>query len=627
MASAAPIQTRPYRSHKVPACTRCRSRKIRCHIDIPGEPCLSCRERRLKCQYVDSSTTSSPSDENGDHRPPKRRRLSNPEDGPSRPRSAPILHKTANNSSASIMLAPHHAEDVDIFNRHILQHRKAGAETSEPSKYQTLFHDIKDPVVYLTVPRFRKGLPPNSGCGRDQLEIVEQIIGPFKREVVELFINNIHFNFPVLDHETYTTLRNGDFEKLPNSLMCVIYEIGSPMWAKSDTLKMHFRPDIHYISNKGISAILEDFLSPGIPTVQAAILDQIARPSVSIVGNITLCGKTISLAQTFGLHRNPSKWNITDNEKAVRIRLWWCCLITDHWSSVAYGAPPHISKGYHDVPRPTVNSLITAKATPQQRQAVTCFLHLCTLTELLGDIHPLVYQIEPDRAQLAREIERLKRELNDLEAQLPGWLSLPSRPGSSNLWLCFLSIRLILARLTFRSAVLDRDPNLGRDRAEQLRIASSSVLDFILSLGEPQFQDFWLPYATQLLVHAVTVSLRCTVETQDHGIRNTSVLRLEQVMTHIQYARDNFDWDIANYCLERCSDPVSKIVALNARELQPTELEPSAVIPNRSGMDVQPLQSIDDTTFLLSDILDPNAFDFSWDALWDTPSGMTNFSI
>jgi hypothetical protein len=84
------------------------------------------------------------------------------------------------------MLAPHLAEDVDIFNRHISQHRNPGNEESEPSKYQTLRHDVNDPIVYLSVPRFRTGLPPGSGCGREQLEIVEQIMGPFKREVVEL---------------------------------------------------------------------------------------------------------------------------------------------------------------------------------------------------------------------------------------------------------------------------------------------------------------------------------------------------------------------------------------------------------------------------------------------------------
>jgi hypothetical protein len=531
------------------------------------------------------------------------------------------------------MLAPHLAEDVDIFNRHISQHRNPEGEDGEPSKYQTLRHDVNDPVVYTSVPRFRTGLPPGSGCGKDQREIVDQIMGPFKREVVELYFNHVHYHFPILDDETCDLLRSGQFSKVPNNLMCVIYALGSPMWSRSDTLKMHPRPDSYYVWNKAISATLEDFLSPGMPTIQAAVLDQIGRPSVSIVGNITLNGRTISLAQTFGLHRDPSRWSITDNEKSIRMRIWWCCLITDRWSSIAYGAPPHISKGYYDVPRPTITSLISPRSTPSQKHATTCFVHLCELTELLGDILPLVYQLNPDRDLLAREVERSKLHLNDLEASLPDWLPLPSRAGSSMLWLCFLSIRLILARVTFRSAILDGDSALGRARMDQLRIASSAVLDFILSLGEPQFQDFWLPYATQILVHAVTVSLRCTVETQDPEIRNTCVQRLQRVIEHMQFARDNFAWDIAIYALERCAEPVGRIAALNKREPPPPQHDGAlGGVENGNGvvagaMEAPALPGFEDTSFLLADILDPNAFDFSWDALWDTPSGMTNFSI
>ena len=521
------------------------------------------------------------------------------------------------------MLAPHLAEDVDIFNRHLLQHRRADAEESEPSKYQTLLHDVKDPVIYTTVPRFRTGLPPGSGCGREQLEVLEQLMGPFKREVIELYFNNIHYHFPILDDETCETLRSGKLAPVPNNLMCVIYAMSTPLWTRSETLRMHPRPDVHYVWNKGISATLEDFLSPGMATIQGAILDQVGRPSVSIVGNITLCGRTISLAQTFGLHRDPSKWNITENEKSVRIRLWWCCLITDHWGSIAYGAPPYISKGYHDVPRPTVSSLISTKATAQQRYATTCFVHLCVLTELVGDILPLVYQIAPDRGHLSREVDRFKRELTDLERQLPDWLHLPNRAGSCMLWLCFLSVKLILARITFRAAILDGVSTLSRERMDQLRTASSAVLDFILMLGEAQFQSFWLPYATQIIVHAITVSLRCTVETQDPGIRTACVSRLERTITHLQHARDQYDWDIAIYCLERCADPVSRLVSM-AREPPQPEMEANPIY--NGGNDGQTVAFFDDPNLVLSEFMDPNAFDLPWEALWDTPSGM-NFSI
>jgi len=313
--AGAPIQSRPYRSHRVPACIRCRSRKIRCYIDIPGEPCLSCRERRLKCQYVHRSTDASPEEtSSGARSPSKRRRLSKPGDGledddrPDRPHSAPILHKPSSHPSASIILAPHIAEDVDILQRHMSQHHSVGAHG--PDQYQLLSHDADNPVVYLTVPRFRTGLAPELGAGKQELDIIRQLMGPFKREIIDLFFTYVHSAFPVLDNETCSLLRKGEFEKISKNIQCVVYAIGTPHWHLSDTLKMHPKPDCHYVWNKAITALLEDFLSPSLATVCSAVLDQIGRPSVSIVGNITLCGRTVSLAQTFGLHRDPTKWNV-----------------------------------------------------------------------------------------------------------------------------------------------------------------------------------------------------------------------------------------------------------------------------------------------------------------------------
>ncbi|KAF2703162.1 C6 transcription factor-like protein [Pleomassaria siparia CBS 279.74] len=620
-----PIQNRPYRSHRVPACTRCRSRKIRCHIDIPGEPCLSCRERRLKCQYIDATT---PTDENGEPKLPKRRRPTSNGDGHSEasslPRSTPVLHKPSTNPSASIMLAPHVAEDVDIIGRHIKQHKPAGGEIDDP--YQTLSHDARNPIVYLTVPRYRTGLRPEIGAGKEQLEILEQILGPFKQAVIDLFFNHAHHHFPVLDDETCSTLRNGPTDNMPKNVVCVVYAIGSPHWTRSDTLKMHAKPDAHYVWNKAISAVLEDFLSPSMATIAAAVLDQVGRPSVSIVGNMTLCGRTVSLAQTFGLHRDPSKWDITHDEKMVRIRLWWGVLITDHWASIAYGAPPHIAKGFYDVPKPTLESLLSAKATMAQKYASTCFLHLCALTELLGDILPLVYHIGPNPEELSAAVQRLKTVLNDLESQLPEWLPLPDRTGSSNLWFCFLSMRLLLSRVALRAAVLVGDAALESVRLAELSASSSAVLELILYLGESQFRDFWFPYATHLLVHAVTVSLRCTVEAKDKDERNTSISRLQRFISHIQYAYDHYDWDIALYCLERCAGSVARIAALAAQDSQP---QPDAELsdPSVSGDISNTSAAFEDSSFLISDILDPNTFDLSWEALWDTPSAMTNFAL
>lgn len=142
------------------------------------------------------------------------------------------------------------AEDVDILQRHMSQHRSSEAQGADPGQYRTLNQDTADPIVYLTVPRFRSGLAPELGAGKEQLEIIQQLMGPFKREVIELFFSCVHHAFPVLDDETCFLLRRGQHEKISKNLLCVVLAIGTPNWFLSDTLKMHPKPDLHYVWNK-----------------------------------------------------------------------------------------------------------------------------------------------------------------------------------------------------------------------------------------------------------------------------------------------------------------------------------------------------------------------------------------
>ena len=55
-AEPAPTHTRrPYRSHAWPACDRCKKRKIRCDLDVAGQPCRYCRTCRETCHYTQKS--------------------------------------------------------------------------------------------------------------------------------------------------------------------------------------------------------------------------------------------------------------------------------------------------------------------------------------------------------------------------------------------------------------------------------------------------------------------------------------------------------------------------------------------------------------------------------------------
>ncbi|KAL1648124.1 hypothetical protein SLS58_002451 [Diplodia intermedia] len=56
-------------------------------------------------------------------------------------------------------------------------------------------------MVYLALPRHREGLELARDSGRSQREILDQILGPKKQEVIQLYFTHIHPAFPVLDEE------------------------------------------------------------------------------------------------------------------------------------------------------------------------------------------------------------------------------------------------------------------------------------------------------------------------------------------------------------------------------------------------------------------------------------------
>jgi len=91
------------------------------------------------------------------------------------------------------------------------------------------------------------------------------------------------------------------------------------------------RPDQRFFWNLSVKALSEDFLAPGLSSLQAVLVDLVGRPSFSIIGNVINNGRAVSLASSLGLNRNPEKWNINDDEKHLRTRVWWGVLIHDLW--------------------------------------------------------------------------------------------------------------------------------------------------------------------------------------------------------------------------------------------------------------------------------------------------------
>jgi hypothetical protein len=269
-------------------------------------------------------------------------------------------------------------------------------------------------------------------------------------------LDRFNVAFPVFDgHAFWEAYISGSEEEPATTLLCHVYAMALVYWKHMPKLARHPKPDVRYAINLTVAALHEDYSAPGLSTVSAALLDLTGRPIFSMTGNAISCGRLVSLAHCLGLNRDPSHWKIPLSDKKQRIRLWWGVVIHDRWGSFAHGVPPQISKIQYDVPLPSVEVLVTQpRATSQHVRAAHCHISLCRLTEILGELLPLVYQLQtkPSR-ETSKKIRHIRTDLDTWEDALPEWLRAPIQNpetpagGVSSLHLAFLAVKMLVCRV------------------------------------------------------------------------------------------------------------------------------------------------------------------------------------
>lgn len=213
---------RPYRSHKVRACDLCRKRKSRCTVDIPGQSCLLCRVQGADCHYQEElnpdasvlSTTDSKSWSGAQPIEPVsgQKRKRSPEGAsttnnhiPARPPTNGPSPQGTNSSSGRresesrrkgydddphnesvLIVGPMVAEDAQVIEKHMPPERSSLSEEPKSHPYNIYSSDPRKPVLYTTISRRRKGMRMGVPPGENQKEILEQILGPFKHDLVRL---------------------------------------------------------------------------------------------------------------------------------------------------------------------------------------------------------------------------------------------------------------------------------------------------------------------------------------------------------------------------------------------------------------------------------------------------------
>lgn len=114
-----------------------------------------------------------------------------------------------------------------------------------------------------------------------------------------------------------------------------------------------------------------------------------------------------------------------------------------------------------------------------------------------------------------------------------------------------------------------------------------------------------------LLVSVATVLLRCTVESAALEVKRDCARTLLRLSKTLQ----NSGWDLADFCLERCKQPIERIASATG-----IVSSASATEEQVSGQEAAPMDLLEDTNTL--EIANPPD-----DAAMELPSSTGNFTF
>ncbi|KAI1109202.1 fungal-specific transcription factor domain-containing protein [Nemania sp. NC0429] len=611
------VENRTYRSHSQPACLPCRKRKSRCKRDnADAMSCLSCKLHGNDCVFPDTSVAATrPVTSNrraqkrlvrpGPDLPPLRPRLSaspcpehTPRDDPAqdvpmRPtidvpcsRDVPFAGSPAPASPGedeSHVIGPVQSPDAQriasyLFNDTSFSPRASRMIVARPDQLSA----GKRAVLFNAVRRRPLGHAPTQSLPASICEIVTKLLEPYCENLVDIYFSTVHQCFPLLDERAFKLQRATPKGKISPALITSLYAQAIVYWRNSSSTPNQHYPDLRFIWNKANEALHSElYESPGMSAIIAILLNISGRPLTALIGNGVLLGSAISLAHSLGLNRNCLDWNISSSEKLLRTRLWWAIVIVDKWISVTHGTPQQLRASQHDVPPPDLAVIADSGQDTDERATFTTFEALARLSPVIETYLDHVFDLHrPPGSGNARFGLLLEKALAQWEDHLPNGLRRAilrgtnlSIPGSANLRLSYLYIRLLIQKLGIDDIKQNEqvDSEDLEHRLLHARQTAENIVLFVQELNDVALRDFWLYFNAFALSGTVAFLFRCALESEQGvvGLGQSRYLKLAwDLVETLQAHQRRMNWDIGNVCVAQYATILEKLVVTGG---QPSE--------------------------------------------------------
>ncbi|KAK1716053.1 fungal-specific transcription factor domain-containing protein [Colletotrichum acutatum] len=470
-------QARQPRSRKNRPCDACRKRKTACVI-TSTPPCLFCKGRGIKCRSSASDSVASGSAPSASSFASASAPQDAAQDGPSSNSESPRI--TSNNISLStrsdpieVIPAPYLQTLEDHENRtahsmgpaaeqdtHFLASFRSDV-LSGPNQIDAEFIQVYkgggypwDPPVHFCL--LQDEFTAHDNMAREEASrAIEELVEPHGPTLVRLYFRHIHPVLLVLSKVSFLRQYTDDKSKLPASLRGAVYALASVFWKSEPSLQgsLHFQQ--HELADLATGSLQREFDSPKLAKLQASLLllhmtpnrtDSIAHPRTW-----TSTAQAVAAAQMTGLHQDAEKWYIPAWEKRLRRKLWWATYVTDVWSALCHGNPPHIYPTSFNTSSIAMEDLRSDESVPEDLKSLVypCnvgfdvasgarFLELVKVSQTLREVIDCSFQVTRLSPPYSQKLEMenrgrlvlLQGELHNWSTLLPQCLSIP-HPGKA----------------------------------------------------------------------------------------------------------------------------------------------------------------------------------------------------
>ena len=225
----------------------------------------------------------------------------------------------------------------------------------------------------------------------DDLSVLDQLIGDLGPDLIEAYVNNVHFNFPVIDTGFFRIYRSGRRDLLSPVLTASVYVAAVP-WlsaAQSKAFASSHTEALEQIAFGNLSASLP---SPDLSAIQAGLL-LMQRPHVD---SKLLNSQLIAAAYELGIQVDCSAWAIPASEKGLRRRIAWALYIQDKWCALIHGRPSAISTSNWVVRPLDAEDFDAAFAgdRPRDSAGYALYTQMVALTETLSLVLDTFYTLK-----------------------------------------------------------------------------------------------------------------------------------------------------------------------------------------------------------------------------------------